>query len=148
MDYGGGPPSDKKYYFVRNAEPGYTFYERGVVNGERKRAFIDAGDARPLGVLLYYLLSDAAGEVSLSILDEQGNEVRNFGKDEIPTERFASFDARAMGRTCSPASRKPPSARGSTASFGICVIRRSLRYQGFRRSSSIPSPSPAITRCG
>ena len=41
------PPSDKKYYFVRNSEAGYTFYERGVVNGERKREFIDAGEARP-----------------------------------------------------------------------------------------------------
>ena len=46
MDYGGGPPSEKKYYFVRNSEPGYTFYERDVVNGERRREFIDAGDRR------------------------------------------------------------------------------------------------------
>ena len=60
LDYGGGPPSDKKYYFVRNSEPGYTFYERGMVNGERKREYINAGDARPQGVILYYLLSDKA----------------------------------------------------------------------------------------
>ena len=88
LDYGGGPPSDKKYYFVRNAEPGYTFYERGVVNGERKREYIDAGDPRPQGVILYYLLSDEAEDVSLSILDEQGNEIRTFGTDEIPMQRF------------------------------------------------------------
>jgi hypothetical protein len=88
IDYGGGPPSDKKYYFVRNAEPGYTFYERGVVNGERKREYVNAGDARPSGVILYYLLSDEAEDVSLSILDEQGNEIRTFGTDEIPVQRF------------------------------------------------------------
>jgi len=63
LDYGGGPPSDEKYFFVRNAEPGYTFYERGVVNGERKREYIDAGDARPRGVILYYLLSDSGSSV-------------------------------------------------------------------------------------
>lgn len=94
MDYGGGPTSDKKYYFVRNAEPGYTFYERGVVNGEKKREFLDAGDARPLGVLFYYLLSEKAGVVTLSILDEAGNEIRTFGKDEIATERFGAIEGR------------------------------------------------------
>jgi photosystem II stability/assembly factor-like uncharacterized protein len=94
VEYGGGPPSDKKYYFVRNAEAGYTFYERGIVNGERKREFIDAGEARPLGVLIYYLLSDEAQEVSLSILDEDGNEIRTFSQEELPTERFDAWDNR------------------------------------------------------
>lgn len=135
MDYGGGPPSDKKYYFVRNAEPGYTFYERGVVNGERKRAFIDAGDARPLGVLLYYLLSDAAGEVSLSILDEQGNEVRNFGKDEIPTERFASFDARGYGQDLLTGEPK------ATVSKGLNRFVWDMRYP---KVSSIPGLPPVV----
>ena len=98
IDYGGGPPSEEKYFFVRNAEPGYTFYERGVVNGERQRDYIDAGDARPRGAILYYLLSDQAKEVSLSVLDAQGNEIRTWGMDEIPTERFASFDNRGYGQ--------------------------------------------------
>ncbi len=94
LDYGGGPPSDEKYFFVRNAEPGYTFYERGVVNGERQRDYIDAGDARPRGAILYYLLSDQVKDVSLSILDEQGNEVRTFGSDEIPKETFSEIAGR------------------------------------------------------
>ncbi|MBW2394610.1 MAG: hypothetical protein JRG95_10100, partial [Deltaproteobacteria bacterium] len=94
LDYGGGPPSDKKYYFVRNAEPGYTFYERGMVNGERKREYLDAGDARPNGVILYYLLSDEAEDVQLSILDERGNEIRTFSADEIPMERSAQVVGR------------------------------------------------------
>jgi hypothetical protein len=97
LDYGGGPTSDEKYFFVRNAEPGYTFYERGVVNGERRREYIDAGDARPRGAVIYYLLSDDAKDVSLSILDADGNEIRSWGMDEIPTERFGSFDNRGYG---------------------------------------------------
>jgi hypothetical protein len=97
IDYGGGPPSDKKYYFVRNAEAGYTFYERGIVNGVRKREYIDAGDARPLGVIIYYLLSDRADDVSLSILDEQGNEIRTFGTDEIPMQQFGGIEGREYG---------------------------------------------------
>ena len=94
IDYGGGPPSDERYFFVRNAEPGYTFYERGMVNGERKRDFIDAGEARPLGVIIYYLLREDAKDVSLTILDADGNVVRSFSQEEIPTGRFQSFDNR------------------------------------------------------
>ena len=92
--YGGGPLSDKKYYFVQNTRPGHTFYEQGVVDGEKQRKFIDAGDSRPIGVIIYYLLSEDAKDVSLSILDGQGNKIQTFSKEEIPTERFPSFDAR------------------------------------------------------
>jgi hypothetical protein len=98
VDYGGGPPSEEKYFFVRNSEPGYTFYERGVVDGERQRDYIDAGDARPMGPIFYYLLSDQAKEVSLSVLDGEGNEIRTWGKDEIPTRRFGTFDNRGYGQ--------------------------------------------------
>jgi photosystem II stability/assembly factor-like uncharacterized protein len=94
IEYGGGPPSDEKYFFVRNAEPGYTFYERGIVEGERKREFLDCGEGRPLGVLVYYLLSDQAKQVSLTILDADGNEIRTFTDEEIPTQRFRSMDNR------------------------------------------------------
>jgi hypothetical protein len=94
MEYGGGPPSDEKYFFVRNAEAGYTFYERGIVNGERKRDFIDAGDARPIGAIIYYLLREDAKDISLEILDEDGNLVRKYTQDDIPTQRFLSFDNR------------------------------------------------------
>ena len=84
---------------MRNAEPGYTFYERGVVNGERKRDFIDAGDARPLGVIIYYLLSDQAKEVSLSILDEAGQRDPHLrqGRDSHRAVQ-SRFDNRGTGR--------------------------------------------------
>ncbi|MHC5005959.1 MAG: WD40/YVTN/BNR-like repeat-containing protein [Planctomycetota bacterium] len=132
IDYGGGPPSDKKYYFVRNAEPGYTFYERGIVNGERKREYLDAGDARPHGVIIYYLLSEGAREVSLSILDEDGNEIRTFTQDEIPTQRFGSFDNRGYGTdlvTGTPAAR---------LSLGLNRFIWDMRYPSVSRIPGVP----------
>ncbi len=135
IDYGGGPPSDEKYFFVRNAEPGYTFYERGVVNGERKRDFIDAGDARPLGVIIYYLLSDQAKEVSLSILDAEGNEIRTFGADEIPTERFRELDNRGYEQVRTPG--KPRAGVGP----GLNRFIWDMRYPSV---SAIPGLPPVV----
>jgi hypothetical protein len=135
IDYGGGPPSDEKYFFVRNAEPGYTFYERGVVNGERQRDYIDAGDARPRGAIFYYLLSDQVKKVSLSVLDAQGSEIRTWGMDEIPTARFASFDNRGYGQdlvTGEPAASVGP---------GLNRFMWDMRYPSV---SAIPGLPPVI----
>jgi hypothetical protein len=96
--YGGGVFGGQKNYFVQNMRPGHTFIELGVVNGERKRKFLDAGDARPDGVIIYYLLSDKARDVSLTILDEQGNEIKTFGKEQIGTQTFKTIDGLGYGR--------------------------------------------------
>ena len=88
--YGGGPPSDERYFFLRVAEPGFTYKELGIVNGERKREWIAAGEGRPLGVIIYYLLSDQAKQVELSILDADGKVIRTFTDKEVPTERFTT----------------------------------------------------------
>jgi hypothetical protein len=135
MDYGGGPPSDKKYYFVRNAEPGYTFYERGMVNGERKREFILGGAARPHGVIIYYLLSDEAQEATLEILDDAGHVVRSWGKDEIPTERFMGFDSR--GYEHETVSGEPR----ATVSKGLNRFVWDMRWP---RVSAIPGLPPVV----
>ena len=81
----GGNPGDKKNYFVQNMRPGLTYYELGFtpVNGERKRKFIDAGDPKPLGVVIYFRLSKEPQEISLNILDAKGNTVRNYTKDHM-----------------------------------------------------------------
>jgi photosystem II stability/assembly factor-like uncharacterized protein len=135
IDYGGGPPSEEKYFFVRNAEPGYTFYERGIVNGEHKRDFIDAGDARPLGVIIYYLLSDEAEEVSLAILDEDGNEIRAFGKDQIPTQQFNTIEGREYGGS--------PEARQVTAGVGQ-GLNRFIWDMRYPPVSQIPGRPPVV----
>jgi photosystem II stability/assembly factor-like uncharacterized protein len=137
MDYGGGPPSDEKYFFVRNAEAGYTFYERGIVNGERRRDFIDAGDARPLGVIIYYLLRDDADEVSLEILDADGNVVRAFSQDEIPTERFLSFDNRGYEQEL--VTGQP----GATVSRGLNRFIWDMRYPSV---PDIPGVPPVLIK--
>jgi len=87
MDYlPGGNPGDKKNYFVQNQRPGLTYYELGdfkKINGERKRQFIDAGDARPLGVIIYFKLYKEPKDISLTILDEDGKVLRNYTKEEM-----------------------------------------------------------------
>jgi hypothetical protein len=86
LDYvPGGDPGAKKNYFVQNMRPGLTYYELGFtpVNGERKRKFIDAGDPKPLGVVMYFKLADEPKEISLDILDAAGNEIRNYSKDAM-----------------------------------------------------------------
>ncbi len=86
LDYvPGGDPGDKKNYFVQNMRPGLTYYELGFkhVNGERKRKFIDAGDPRPLGVIMYFKLKNEPKEISLAILDDSGYEIRNYSKEQM-----------------------------------------------------------------
>jgi hypothetical protein len=86
LDYvPGGDPGDKKNYFVQNMRPGLTYYEIGFtpVNGERKRKFIDAGDPKPLGAVMYIKLAKEPKDISLAILDESGNEIRNYSKDQM-----------------------------------------------------------------
>jgi len=86
LDYvPGGDPGDKKNYFVQNMRPGLTYYEIGFtpINGERKRKFIDAGDPKPLGAVLYFKLAKEPKDISLVILDKNGNEIRNYTKDHM-----------------------------------------------------------------
>ena len=135
MDYGGGPVTDKKYYFVQNTRPGHTFYEQGIVDGEKKRQFIDAGDSRPMGVIIYYLLSDKAKDASLTILDEQGNEIQTFGKDEIPTQTFAMFDSRGYEHDLMTGKPK------ATVSKGLNRFIWGTRYPSV---SSVPDRPPVV----
>jgi hypothetical protein len=58
----------------------------GVVNGERKRKFLDAGDARPHGALIYYTLGADAKDVSLSILDSEGKLITSYEGDVLSTK--------------------------------------------------------------
>ena len=86
LDYvPGGDPGAKKNYFVQNMRPGLTYYELGFtpINGERKRKFIDAGDPKPLGVVLYFKLANEPKDIDLAILDKDGNEIRNYSKDAM-----------------------------------------------------------------
>ena len=84
--YGGGVGDGQKNYFVQNGRMGHTFIELGVVNGERKRKFLDAGDARPNGALIYYMLGENAKDVSLSILDSRDKLIKTYEGDALGTD--------------------------------------------------------------
>jgi hypothetical protein len=81
--YGGGVGGGQKNYFVQNGRVGHTFIELGVVNGERKRRYLDAGGARPRGSIIYYTLGKGAKEVSLSILDSEDRLIRTYEGDAL-----------------------------------------------------------------
>ena len=88
----GGDPGGMKKYFIQNMRPGHTFYELGVVNGEKKRKFVDAGDAKPLGVMMYFRLAEGAQDVSITILDEEGNEIITHEKEDLTLKYVADGD--------------------------------------------------------
>jgi photosystem II stability/assembly factor-like uncharacterized protein len=86
LDYApGGDPGGMKKYFVQNQHPGQTYYELGVVNGEKKRLFVDAGDPEPWGALVYFKLNASVRdkEISISVLDADGNEIITHDKDSL-----------------------------------------------------------------
>ncbi len=93
MDYApGGDPGGMKKYFVQNMRAGHTYYELGVVNGEKKRKFVDAGDAKPLGVMMYFRLAEGADEVSITILDGNGEEIVTHEKEALTLKYAAPGD--------------------------------------------------------
>ncbi|MGI9244389.1 MAG: hypothetical protein ACR2RV_26555, partial [Verrucomicrobiales bacterium] len=84
--YGGGVGDGQKNYFVQNGRMGHTFYELGIVNGERKRRYLDAGGARPYGAVINYWLGEDAKDVSLSILDAGGKLIKTYEGDVLSQE--------------------------------------------------------------
>jgi photosystem II stability/assembly factor-like uncharacterized protein len=84
LDYApGGDPQGMKKYFVQNQRPTHIFYELGVVNGEKRRKYVNAGDAKSLGVTIYFELTKEPGEISLTILDDKNNVIREYSRDDM-----------------------------------------------------------------
>ncbi len=56
-----------------------TSYQKQDETGENRIDFLDAGKNPPSGVVIHYYLKDAPeGDVTLTILDEGGNEIKTF----------------------------------------------------------------------
>ena len=56
-----------------------TFYEDKLSQGGRTRRYIDAGEGPPAGVVIHYLLKETStDEVTLTILDSQGEKISTF----------------------------------------------------------------------
>jgi len=84
MDYApGGDVKGMKKYFVQNMRPNHVFYELGVVNGEKRREFVNTGDAKSLGVTIYFELMKEPKDISLTILDNENNVVRSYTKKDM-----------------------------------------------------------------
>ena len=84
MDYApGGDTKGMKKYFVQNMRPNHVFYELGVVNGEKRREFVNTGDAKSLGVTIYFELMKEPKDISLTILDDENNVVRSYTKKDM-----------------------------------------------------------------
>ena len=88
----GGDPGGMKKYFIQNMRPSHIYYELGVVNGEKKRKFVDAGDAKPLGVMMYFRLIEGVKDVSITILDESGDQIITYGQNQLRLRYAAPGD--------------------------------------------------------
>jgi photosystem II stability/assembly factor-like uncharacterized protein len=122
--YGGGVGGGQKNYFVQNGRVGHTFIELGIVNGERKRKFLDAGDARPYGAIIYYTLGQGAKDVSLSILDSQNKLIRTYEGEAVGTK--VGLNRMVWGMTYPDVVRipgKPPAGIVVQAKPGIYKAR-------------------------
>ncbi len=70
-----------------------TYSESLGRHGETVRKFWDAGENPPDGVMVHYYLKEAPGEITLSILDKEGQPVRSFSSslpedgDDVPGPR-------------------------------------------------------------
>jgi hypothetical protein len=81
-----------------------------MVNGEMKRKYIDAGDAKPSGVIIYYNLEESTDDVTLTILDENGGEVISFGGDYVSKNKGLNrfvWDTRYPNALAIPGKPKP-----------------------------------------
>lgn len=91
LDYApGGDPQGMKKYFVQNMRPNHIFHELGTVNGEKKRQYLNTGDAKSFGVTVYFELTEEPKEINLVILDDQNRVVRQYSKDDM---RLKTVDA-------------------------------------------------------
>ena len=60
-----------------------TYREQELPTGEKAKKYLDAGQNPPSGLLVqYYLKEKPEGEVTLTILDADGNEVKRFSSEE------------------------------------------------------------------
>ncbi len=79
-----------------------TYRDEKDDSGQSVRQMIDSGENPPQGAIVYYRLPAGAKEVSLTILDAEGNEIRscgpqpadaNKGEAEDPFEQYISTNA-------------------------------------------------------
>jgi hypothetical protein len=92
FDFGHAPQTGRNYTFVAGLIP--AFDQRKTPDGEIKRTWLDAGTNPPDGVVVSYVLPEAAeGDLTLTFRDASGAELRTFKskkQDEAPKPADAS----------------------------------------------------------
>src|SRR5699024_6761210 len=69
-----GDPSPNKSYNML----GMSFRRVEGADGQTYTKWLDVGENPPNGVIVYYSLPEAAGDVALAFLDKDGNEIKRF----------------------------------------------------------------------
>jgi hypothetical protein len=115
FDFGAKPQAGRNYTFVAGLIP--AFDQVKTPDGEIKRTWLDAGTNPPDGVVVSYVLPEAAeGKLTLSFRDASGAELRTFKSkkpDEEPKPPEASAStggesAVAPGEAAPAPSAAPP----------------------------------------
>ncbi|HEV7129316.1 MAG TPA: hypothetical protein VGN32_17920, partial [Ktedonobacterales bacterium] len=78
---------------------GYVAYRELAPSGggEKQRVYLDGGQNPPDGVAITYLLgAKPEGEVTLTLLDAQGQEIKRFSSEERKTPRGRSGDLKTI----------------------------------------------------
>lgn len=139
---------------------GVGFEDRRGPDGRVKRFYLNAGENPPNGVMIdYYLKQSPSGEVTLTILDVKGEEIRRFSSQveddlwmpaDAGMDRFVwdmSYPNERMLPSVSAAERKAgarPSAQPPTALPGRYRARLSVGEQEYERPFEIRK-DPRIT---
>lgn len=99
FDFGHAPQTGRNYTFVAGLIPAFDQVKTG--EGETKRTWLDAGENPPDGVVVHYLLAEAAeGDLALTFRDASGAELRTFKSKKKDAEP-------KPGETSEPTSDKP-----------------------------------------
>jgi photosystem II stability/assembly factor-like uncharacterized protein len=78
----GHPPAPGINYRMTGATR-VAFETREIETGEKVEVYLDAGQNPPDGVIItYYLREQPEGEVTLTILDAEGNEIRSYSSEK------------------------------------------------------------------
>ncbi|MEA2597603.1 MAG: hypothetical protein QOF01_4072 [Thermomicrobiales bacterium] len=97
--FGHAPVTGLNYAFAATQVPAYDY--KKMPDGEIKVKWLDAGENPPDGVIVHYTLpDDAPGDVSLTFLDDAGNELRTVKskKPEDDEKKEDEFPPKAEGQ--------------------------------------------------
>ena len=96
--------SEKGKNYMAGLGAAATFYEDKLSLGGRIRRLIDAGEGPPAGVVIHYLLKDIpTDEVTLTIIDSQGEKVSTFvSSNEENDEKTEDKDTNTKPKDTGP----------------------------------------------